>query len=619
MFKDKNLAKHLLIPVNLIFSLLSTYLNKKIATHFHLTFFVLLIQSVIVVFLLILLRCLNVIHFKIERKHTILWIPATLCLILMIFSGLKALSTASISIFTLFKNNTLILIALAEKYMFNRPISFASGISFLLMIISSLFMSKKDTIGDLYWLILNVIVSGVYVLMLRWTFIKYKLEKSLIPIDIARLNEVLPTNTRLEHRKTNRDVCTASHMESTATDQRAYRKSEQYEASHAKKYDKNKTSHIRTPDILYLSASNEAKGYKSSNVPHINKAAENDQYNIADGNILIDKKPSCTPHGNKTAENEQYNITDDNIKLDTIEYNMSYDSEIDISRPLETGGSDSANLNSNHEHDIMINEDMIPKDKDPIKDTYHSGTKSIQLSGNKGVNIEDHVSQENPLHSVLVFSEKKESQPRTAISHLIRLFEQEKIPMDSSNATNEIYIRVQETRLIKRHIDYDFAALAYTQILSIPFLLILSICIDDFFEDLSFRKRFMLDVFKKPDFIDSFLLGITLNSKNRFLIVILQNVLLLKSFLINIQDLNISYLSGRLFIIIFLSSIAVFFVALSSIKILSKYSSTTLSMLGALNKVLLSLSGIRSDLYELTGIFLGCVASILYTETLRKE
>ncbi|KRH92560.1 GDP-Mannose:GMP Antiporter (GMA) Family [Pseudoloma neurophilia] len=417
MFTRKTAFKHLLIPIYLISSLLSTFLNKQIAIDFNLSFFVLFLQSAIVAIFLVILRCFKLIKFRIESKFLLLWTPATICLVLMIFTGLKALGTASISIFTLFKNNTLILIALAEKYLFNRQISKMSSLSFFLMIVSSLFMSHKDTFNSLNWLILNVFISGMYVLILRWSFIQYTIEKNKIPINITKISKNKP-------------------------------------------------------------------------------------------------------------------------------------------------------------------------------------------------------------HSVIVFSERTEKPSRISISDLKKKFENvpsENTPSEYSNETDEIYLRAQNTEITHSQSDFDFAALAYTQILSMPFLFILSSIFDNYMADPIFKKRFDEDFRPSPDFIDTFIFSLISKGKNGFVKQILENILLIKAFTLDILDPTTSFLTEKTLILIILSSISVFFVALSSIKILSGYSSTTLSMLGAINKVLLSLTGISSDFYEISGIVIGCLASVLYTDTLRKE
>ncbi|EOB11758.1 GDP-mannose transporter [Nosema bombycis CQ1] len=55
----------------------------------------------------------------------------------MIFTGTKTLQYLPISLFTLFKNGSIIIVALIEYLVFSRPVSKLESFSFLLMILSS--------------------------------------------------------------------------------------------------------------------------------------------------------------------------------------------------------------------------------------------------------------------------------------------------------------------------------------------------------------------------------------------------------------------------------------------------------------------------------------------------
>lgn len=464
IFPRKKAFKFLLVPIYLVSSLLSTFLNKRITFIFPLTFFVLLIQSILIAVLLIGLRYSRVIYFEIESQFIKIWLPATACMVLMIFSGLKALSLVSISMFTLFKNNTIILIAIAEVYLFRRPITLTSGISFLCMVISSILMSHNDTVKGLDWMLFNVFISGVYVLLLRWSVIQYAIKKNEIQIDLQKERDILERSV------------------------------------------------------------------------YSNKEKPNSARLTAKGN-------------------------------------------------------------------------SVQQDKNSI-------FRSKSIKEKKAMNRKKNKNE----HSILVFSEKEVPKIRSSVSDLKKIFEARNTQLDTnSDETNEIYQEAQNLEVERRPHSLDFAALAYTQILSIPFLFVMTLCFDNFLSDKSFSEKFNTQVMKSPDFIDSFLISILSSQKSRLIKQISQNILMLKALFFDLHDISVSYIAEETFILLILSSISIFFVALSSIKIISAYSSTTLSMLGAVNKVLLSLTGIRSEIHELAGIFIGCFASVLYADTLRKE
>lgn len=437
--------KHIIVPIFIASSILSTFLNKKIISVFPLSFFLLSVQSIFISFLLLILRFFCVIHFELKTKFITLWLPAIICMVAMVFSGIEALSGVSISLFTLFKNNTLIFIAVAELYLFKRPITIVSVISFFLMILSSALLSLGDELKNLVWLVINVFLSGLYVLVLKFSLMSYSEKQNEINL-------------------------------------------------------KKRIKYFKDKQLL-----------KKTN--------------------------------------------------------------------------------------------LLKKNDKQLKNT--------ELIEKKSENKEN--------ESIVIFSEKKKKNKNLTLKEQRMLFE-ENNESDDSTITDKMHKEAKLVGIELEESDTEFSALAYTQIFSIPFLLILSLFFDNYIKSHTFRYKYTDEIIVSPDMFDLFFIEHVLKRKKFiFLKKAIRNLLILKALIIDLFDFSKLYITDKTFLLLLLSSVAIFFVAFSSIKIISIYSSTTLSMLGATNKILLSFSGLERNSTKIAGILLGCLASVMYLDILRDE
>ncbi|EOB15450.1 GDP-mannose transporter [Nosema bombycis CQ1] len=89
---------------------------------------------------------------------------------IMIFTGTKTLQYLPISLFTLFKNGSIIIVALIEYLVFSRPVSKLESFSFLLMILSSYIGDTSDNIQliGFIWTAINIVSTTIYVVSLRY-------------------------------------------------------------------------------------------------------------------------------------------------------------------------------------------------------------------------------------------------------------------------------------------------------------------------------------------------------------------------------------------------------------------------------------------------------------------
>jgi GDP-mannose transporter len=90
----------------------------------------------------------------------------------MIYTGSKSLERLTVAMFTVFKNLTIILIAISEKYLFKTQITPLMWISFTLIVISSLIGGFNDLAFDAIgygWMALNSLSTAYYLLKMKST------------------------------------------------------------------------------------------------------------------------------------------------------------------------------------------------------------------------------------------------------------------------------------------------------------------------------------------------------------------------------------------------------------------------------------------------------------------
>ncbi|GAO48692.1 UDP-galactose transporter [Saitoella complicata NRRL Y-17804] len=171
-------------------SILMTVTNKYVLSgyDFNLNFFLLCIQSIVCVVAIQVCKSMGIITYRdfsiTEAKK---WFPISLLLVIMIWTGSKALQFLSIPVYTIFKNLTIILIAYGEVLWFGGSVTPITLFSFGLMVVSSVVAAWADISAALssygsgavvssdvstlnagyLWMLINCISSATYVLGMR--------------------------------------------------------------------------------------------------------------------------------------------------------------------------------------------------------------------------------------------------------------------------------------------------------------------------------------------------------------------------------------------------------------------------------------------------------------------
>lgn len=156
-------------------SLSTTIMNKYILSilGYNQPFLLVALQSILICSFVLLGVLFKFCQVKLENIKK--WLIPSLFLNIMIFTGTKTLQHLPISLFTLFKNGSIIFVSLIEFYIFSRTISSLEFISFILMILSSYIgdiSGHVQAVGYI-WTLANILSTTIYVISLRYV-IKYK-------------------------------------------------------------------------------------------------------------------------------------------------------------------------------------------------------------------------------------------------------------------------------------------------------------------------------------------------------------------------------------------------------------------------------------------------------------
>ncbi|KAI9347663.1 hypothetical protein BDR26DRAFT_817329 [Obelidium mucronatum] len=169
-----------------ISSILMIITNKAImgSYQFEMAFLVLAVQNSGTVLLLVASSHLSLLSYrKMNFKDAQTWFPIALALVMMMYTGAKTLQYMSISLFTIFKNLTIILIAYGELYLLNgAPITRMIFSSFSLLVVGSLVAGWTDissgqgliSVDDgpnvlvaYFWMTSNCLTTAFFSLCLR--------------------------------------------------------------------------------------------------------------------------------------------------------------------------------------------------------------------------------------------------------------------------------------------------------------------------------------------------------------------------------------------------------------------------------------------------------------------
>ncbi|KAL1924182.1 uncharacterized protein VTP21DRAFT_7217 [Calcarisporiella thermophila] len=165
-------------------SILMTLTNKYMVsgTDFDMNFLLLSLQLLVTAVALETFKFFKLLEYRgFNRREAKRWLPITIFLVAMIYTGSKSLQYLHISIYTIFKNLTIILVAYGEKLLFGNRVTLMMLSSFSLMVLSSIIAGWSDLISgsNVYdasngirltgysWMFFNCLMSAAYVLIMR--------------------------------------------------------------------------------------------------------------------------------------------------------------------------------------------------------------------------------------------------------------------------------------------------------------------------------------------------------------------------------------------------------------------------------------------------------------------
>ncbi|KAG0298125.1 GDP-mannose transporter into the lumen of the Golgi [Linnemannia gamsii] len=169
-------------------SILMTVTNKMVLSQFdfNMNFLLLAIQAAAAVIMLWVFKRFGLITYrKLDPTEAKKWFPISLGLVAMIYTGSKSLQFLSISVYTIFKNLTIILIAYGEVIWFGSKVTPMMLLSFAVMVLSSIIAGWSDIKlhslasstsalslelspnSGYLWMAANCLSSAAYVLYMR--------------------------------------------------------------------------------------------------------------------------------------------------------------------------------------------------------------------------------------------------------------------------------------------------------------------------------------------------------------------------------------------------------------------------------------------------------------------
>ncbi|RVD88163.1 uncharacterized protein DFL_002358 [Arthrobotrys flagrans] len=128
-------------------SILMTVTNKYVLSgySFNLNFFLLIVQSTVCVVGIEICKRMKLITYRdFNMDEARKWLPISLLLVGMIYTGSKALQFLSIPVYTIFKNLTIIMIAYGEVLWFGGSVTSMALLSFGLIVLSSVIAAWAD-------------------------------------------------------------------------------------------------------------------------------------------------------------------------------------------------------------------------------------------------------------------------------------------------------------------------------------------------------------------------------------------------------------------------------------------------------------------------------------------
>lgn len=156
-------------------SILMTLVNKLVLKDFKqppIVFLMLSVQAITCILLVYLFGSLKLLNFRsFNTEDAKKWLPVSVVMSIMLYTGSKSLEYLPVGIFTVFKNLTIMLVAYGEKVIFKSQVTPLMLFSFILMVISSIvggwYTDIPDTQIGYLWMIFNCFSSAFFVLYMR--------------------------------------------------------------------------------------------------------------------------------------------------------------------------------------------------------------------------------------------------------------------------------------------------------------------------------------------------------------------------------------------------------------------------------------------------------------------
>ncbi|KAI9340570.1 hypothetical protein BDR26DRAFT_837311 [Obelidium mucronatum] len=156
--------------------------NKVIMSTFNFkhAFLILSFQTFITATILIVCSRAGLISYRqLNSKDALKWLPVTITLVLMIYTGAMALQYTSIALFNIYKNMTLIMTAYGERLLLKGPVVTPMILlSFVFMVLSAVLAGwdevvhasakdKADIITSYIWIFANCVLTASFSLIMK--------------------------------------------------------------------------------------------------------------------------------------------------------------------------------------------------------------------------------------------------------------------------------------------------------------------------------------------------------------------------------------------------------------------------------------------------------------------
>lgn len=183
----KFLQKLLVLVLYFISSVATVLINKVIigTYSFSMHYFLIVVQSAVIITVVLIYYSIS--SHRPDMNNIKKWYVASILLTAMIFTNIKAMFYFPVTLFTLYKNLSILLMAFLELKFFNKKITLNGFISLFMIVLSSYAVNVSEKVVPVgyFWMIANIISTTAYILYLK---------KMLVFDQVSRLESVFFTN-----------------------------------------------------------------------------------------------------------------------------------------------------------------------------------------------------------------------------------------------------------------------------------------------------------------------------------------------------------------------------------------------------------------------------------------